>query len=64
MNEQLLALALQETPAIIGGLKALFAKTNPGAPVPTDAEIIAAYQSAFVSSLAKDEAWLAAHPQP
>lgn len=62
MNPQLLALAIQETPAIIDGLKALFAKQQPGAPVPTDAEIIAAYQSAFVSSLAKDEAWLAAHP--
>lgn len=63
MNPQLVTLAIQETPAIIDGLKALFAKQQPDAPVPTDAEIIAAYQSAFVSSLAKDEAWLAAHPE-
>jgi len=59
----LILLALQQTPAIIDGLKALFHKTNPTAPVPTDAEIIAAYQSAFVSSLAKDDAWRAAHPE-
>jgi len=60
----LIALALQETPAILATLKALFATQNPDAPVPTDAEVIAAYQTAFVSSLAKDDAWLAAHPAP
>lgn len=59
----LFQLAIQETPAIIALLKEAFAKSNPDAPTPTDEEVIAAYESAFRSSLAKDEAWLAAHPE-
>lgn len=58
----LVALAIQQAPAVIDLVRGLFAKHNPSAPVPTDAEVIQAYQAAFVSSLAKDEAWLAAHP--
>jgi hypothetical protein len=58
----LLQLALQETPAIIAMLRQAFQKQNPDAPLPSDAEVIAAYESAFRSSLAKDAAWLAAHP--
>ena len=60
----LLLLAIQEAPTIIGYLKVLFAKANPGAPVPTDIEIINAYEAGFLSSVAKDEAWLSAHPAP
>lgn len=63
MTEQLIALAIQETPALIEGFKKLFAQHNPAAPEPTSEEVIAAYQSAFASSLAKDEVWLAAHPE-
>jgi hypothetical protein len=59
----LLALAIQEAPTMISALKDLFSKQNPDAPVPTDAEVIAAYNDAFASSLAKDEQWLAAHPE-
>lgn len=59
----LIALAIQEAPGIIALLKDAFKRDNPDAPVPTDEEVIAAYESAFRSSLAKDEAWLAAHPE-
>jgi len=59
----LVLLALQQAPAIIALFKAAFRHAHPDDPVPTDAEVIAAYESAFASSLAKDEAWLAAHPK-
>ncbi len=62
MTEALLALAIQETPALIARIKEVFGKQNPGVPPPTDAEVIAAYEAAFASSLAKDDAWLKAHP--
>lgn len=57
----LILLALQQTPAVIGYLKVLFTKAQPDGPVPTDAEVIAAFESAFASSLAKDDAWLLAN---
>jgi hypothetical protein len=58
----LVAIAVNEAPLLIGYLKLLFKKANPDAPEPTDAEVIAAYESAFRSSVAKDDTWLAAHP--
>jgi hypothetical protein len=59
----LIGLALQETPAIIEALRSLFVSQHPDAPVPSDADVIAAYQAALASSLAKDADWLAAHPE-
>ena len=55
-------LAIQEAPSIIAYLKILFTKANPAAPMPSDTAIINAYEAAFLSSVAKDESWLAAHP--
>lgn len=49
-------------PSVIGLVKALVAKQNPDLPPPTDAEVLAAFESVVVKSLAADEAWLAAHP--
>lgn len=62
MKDQLLTLAIQEAPAIIAGLKSLFQQAHPDAPEPTEAEVMAAFNAAFISSLAKDTAWLAQHP--
>lgn len=59
---QLVTLAMEEAPEVIAFLKDAFAKKNPDAPLPTDEEVIAAYQQAFASSIAKDDDWLAAHP--
>ena len=59
----LVAIAIQNLPAIIESLKGFFQQANPGAPLPTDEEVIAAYQEALASSLAKDANWLASHPQ-
>ena len=58
----LILLAIKELPTIISGLRAVFHRAHPDEPVPTDEEVIAAFNLAYRSSLAKDEAWLAAHP--
>ena len=50
-------------PSVIGLIKALTAKANPGLPVPTDAEVLALFASTCLKSIAVDDAWLAAHPQ-
>lgn len=58
----LLPIVLQETPAILAAIKDLFGRQHPDAPVPTDEEVMAAFEQAFQSSRAKDDQWLAAHP--
>lgn len=63
MNTTIVNVAIQELPLVIELMRFLFKRAEPDAPVPTDAEIIKAYQAAMESSLAKDEAWLAAHPE-
>lgn len=63
MNETLLKFILAETPGIIEWAKIVFKKRNPDEPTPTDEEVIAAYKRAFESSLAKDDEWLAMHPE-
>ena len=57
----LAAVALENLPAIIASLRDVFVKRNPEAPVPSDAEVIAAYQEALAASLAVDAEWLASH---
>jgi len=55
--------AIEALPSVLADLKALFAHKDPAAPDPTDADALAALQAAYASSLAKDDAWLAAHPE-
>ncbi len=57
----LATVAIQNLPGLIGFLKAAFQRQNPSAPVPTDEDVILAYQQALASSLARDADWLAAH---
>jgi hypothetical protein len=59
----LVLVAIQQTPAIIALLKDAFRKENPGAPEPTDEQVLAAWSMAFSASLLKDDNWLAAHPE-
>ena len=59
----LVGLAIQELPDIIARLRELFHKDHLGDPSPTDAEVMAAYQSAYESSLARDAEWLRQHPE-
>ena len=50
-------------PSVISLVQALFKKQNPGLPVPTPAEIMAMFASTCLSSLVKDDEWLATHPK-
>lgn len=54
--------AIEALPNVVSGIKAVFARTNPDAAPPSDADVIAALNGAYSRSLAKDDAWLAAHP--
>jgi hypothetical protein len=56
-------LAVQELPAVISLFKELFKKQNPDAPEPTNEEVIAAFETAYQMSLAKDDAILNAHTE-
>ncbi len=59
----LIAVLIQQMPQIIELGKLAFQKAHPELPVPTSEQIIAAWLQASTSSLLKDEAWLAAHPE-
>jgi hypothetical protein len=63
LKPEILALIMKLLPASIAFFKSVFKVTNPNEPVPTDEQIIAAYQQALQSSLDKDQAWLDAHPE-
>ena len=59
----LVTLIIQELPSAITAIQGIFARQHPNDPVPTDDEVIAAYQQALASSLAKDDQWLAQHSE-
>jgi hypothetical protein len=59
----LIAVLIQQMPGILAFAREAFATAHPGEPSPTDEAIITAYLAALASSLAKDAAWLAAHPE-
>ena len=48
-------LILHEIPTIIQAIKDRRAAADPGAPPLTSAEVLAAFEDAFTSSIAKDE---------
>ena len=49
-------------PSVIGMIQSLFKQQNPGVPVPTSAEVTAAFADACTKSLSVDADWLASHP--
>jgi hypothetical protein len=63
MGALLVNVAIQELPSLIAFFKEAFAQEHPEQPEPTEAEIVAAFQQACASSLARDAQWLAAHPE-
>jgi len=60
--ESIINAALNSLPAILALIQGSHAEANPGAPVPTDAEVIAALHEAVASVVGKGETWKAAHP--
>lgn len=59
----LIAALLQNMPALVALARDLFARDNPDAPPPTDAEVHAALIAALASSLSIDAEWLRTHPE-
>jgi hypothetical protein len=62
LDPRLIQIGVAELPAMIDFLKSAFRRRHPGDPEPSSEDVIAAYEQAFASSLAKDDLWLAAHP--
>jgi len=60
--EQIATLIANQLPGLIAFLRERLRRDDPDAPSPTDAEILAALHTAVSASVAKDDAWLAAHP--
>jgi hypothetical protein len=50
-------------PSVVTLIQSLVHAQNPTTPPPTSAEVLAAFNQACASSLAKDDAWDAAHPK-
>lgn len=63
LDPRLVQIGIAELPAMIDFLKSAFRRRHPGDPEPTSEDVIAAYELAFASSLAKDDLWLATHPE-
>lgn len=59
----LLGVAISQLPSIIAFVREERAKADPTAPTPTDDEVLAALAGAVASSIARDDLWLAAHPE-
>ena len=55
--------AIGALPGILALFRAEHTAANPSVPPPTDAEVIAALQTAVAISVLKDEAWKTAHPE-
>lgn len=60
---RLVNVAIAQLPALFAWIRGAHSQADPGAPLPTDAEVIAALHAAVASSTARDDQWLAAHPQ-
>lgn len=62
-QDQIVQLAIELTPAVMALLRSIHQQRQPSdAPELTDEDVMAAFEAAFASSRAKDQAWLDAHP--
>jgi hypothetical protein len=60
----IIAAALGSLPAILALIRERRTAEDPNAPPVTDADVFAGLAFAVASSVAKDDAWDAAHPKP
>lgn len=61
MNAALISLAIEEAPAIIKLLQDRYAAAHPDLTPATDDQVVAAYRTGFLATVAKDETWKAGH---
>lgn len=54
--------AVTVLPEILALVRSRHAAADPGAPTPTDADVLRGLETAVKDSIAKDDEWLAAHP--
>lgn len=62
-RDGLVNIAVTLLPGIFDMIRARYTSKHPIAPLPTDAEVVAALEAAIESSVAKDDRWLASHPK-
>lgn len=60
--DTLVPIILQALPSLIAAVQAWHGAAHPDQATPSEASVIAALQAAAAASLAKDDAWLKAHP--
>jgi len=60
----LITTIIQQLPSIFDFIRQEHAQQHPGEPPLTDDDVKAALAAAVASSIAKDDQWLAAHPEP
>ncbi len=63
VDPRIVNILTEEAPAIIGLVQSLFAQRHPTDPVPTSAEVIAAWESLYASDVARDEQLLKDNPE-
>lgn len=60
--ETLAPIVAQALPEIVSAIKGIVTSKQPDASSASDAAILAAFHKAVADDIAKDSAWLAAHP--
>ena len=63
IDPRLVSVIIDETPAVIALVQSLFIKKHPDDPTPSSAEVIAAWETVYSDSLARDEQILKDNPE-
>jgi hypothetical protein len=63
VDPRLVSVIIDETPAVIALVQSLFVKKHPTEPTPSSADVIAAWETVYSESLARDEQILRDNPE-